>query len=162
TGESSPELVQRFAREAMLLARVRHPNVVSILDVGQTDDGAPCMAMEFLEGEALDARLERKGVLPWQEVRAIGLATLVGLDAVHDAGIVHRDLKPANIIITNTSPEVVKLVDFGIAHSTASDAAKYTKAGLVIGTPAYMSPEQLIGGTLDARSDLYALGLLMY
>ena len=74
TGDSSPDLVQRFGREAQLLARVRHPNIVSILDVGQTEGGAPCMAMEFLEGEALDARLERVGALPWKEVRAIGLA----------------------------------------------------------------------------------------
>jgi serine/threonine-protein kinase len=162
TGDSSPDLVQRFGREAQLLARVRHPNIVSILDVGQTDDGAPCMAMEFLEGEALDARLERKGVLAWNEVRAIGLAALKGLDAMHTAGIVHRDLKPANVFAVRGTPEVIKLVDFGIAYSTAADAAKFTRAGAVIGTPAYMSPEQLIGAALDARSDLYAIGLMLY
>ena len=162
TGDSSPDMVQRFGREAQLLARVRHPNIVSILDVGQTEGGAPCMAMEFLEGEALDARLERLGALPWKDVRAIGLSALKGLDAMHAAGIVHRDLKPANVFAVRGSPEVIKLVDFGIAYSTAADAAKFTRAGAVIGTPAYMSPEQLVGAALDARSDLYALGLMLY
>jgi serine/threonine protein kinase len=160
TGDASPELVARFAREAMLLARVRHPNVVSILDVGATASGTECMVMEFLEGEGLDARLERRGALPWNEVRAIGLSILKGLDAIHGAGIVHRDLKPSNVLIVRGTPEVVKLVDFGIAHS--SHAAKYTRTGAVIGTPAYMSPEQLVGAELDARSDLYSLALMLY
>ncbi|MFI5307516.1 MAG: serine/threonine-protein kinase, partial [Polyangiales bacterium] len=160
TGNASPELIARFAREATLLARVRHPNVVSILDVGATPSGAECMVMEFLEGEALDARLERRGALPWNEVRAIGLSILKGLDAIHGAGILHRDLKPGNVQIVRGTPEVVKLVDFGIAHST--ETAKYTRTGAVIGTPAYMSPEQLVGGELDARSDLYSLALMLY
>lgn len=162
TGEASPELVARFGREAQLLARVRHPNVVSILDVGDTPEGAPCMVMEFLEGEPLDARVERRGALPWAEVRAIGLYILQGLDAIHSAGIVHRDLKPGNVLAVRGTPEVIKLVDFGIAHSSASDVKKYTRTGAMIGTPAYMSPEQLVGGNLDATSDLYALGLLLY
>jgi Protein kinase domain len=162
TGDASPELVARFGREAQLLARVRHQNVVSILDVGDAPDGSPCMVMEFLEGEALDARLERRRALPWNEVRAIGLYILQGLDAIHSAGIIHRDLKPANVLAVRGTPEVIKLVDFGIAHSTGADAVKYTQAGAVIGTPAYMSPEQLVGAAVDARSDLYALGLLLY
>jgi serine/threonine-protein kinase len=163
TGNASPELVARFAREASLLARVRHPNVVSILDVGQTGDGSECMVMEFLEGEALDARLERRGALPWPEVRAIGLSILKGLDAIHGAGIVHRDLKPGNVLIARGNPEVVKLVDFGIAHSSSvAPGQKYTRTGATIGTPAYMSPEQLVGGNVDARSDIYAVGLLLY
>jgi serine/threonine-protein kinase len=163
TGNASPELIARFAREATLLARVRHPNVVSILDVGQTGDGSECMVMEFLEGEALDARLERRGALPWPEVRAIGLSILKGLDAIHGAGIVHRDLKPGNVLIARGNPEVVKLVDFGIAHSSsAAQGQKYTRTGATIGTPAYMPPEQLVGGHVDARSDLYAVGLLLY
>ena len=162
TGNASPELIARFAREATLLARVRHPNVVSILDVGQTGDGSECMVMEFLEGEALDARLARRGALPWPEVRAIGLSILKGLDAIHAAGIVHRDLKPGNVLIARGSPEVVKLVDFGIAHASSGQDRKYTRTGAMIGTPAYMPPEQLVGGTVDARSDLYALGLLLF
>jgi serine/threonine protein kinase len=162
TGNASPELIARFAREATLLARVRHPNVVSILDVGQTQNGSECMVMEFLEGEALDARLARRGALPWPEVRAIGLSILKGLDAIHAAGIVHRDLKPGNVLIARGSPEVVKLVDFGIAHASSGQGRKYTRTGAMIGTPAYMPPEQLVGGTVDARSDLYALGLLLF
>ena len=159
---ASPDLVKRFGREAMLLAKVRHPNVVSILDVGQTSTGTPCMAMEFLEGEALDARLERRGALPWNEARVIALSVLMGLDAAHSAGIVHRDLKPSNVFIARGRPEVIKLVDFGIAYSTAANAAKYTNSGAVLGTPAYMAPEQLVGGSVDARSDIYALGLVLY
>jgi len=162
TGAASPELVARFTREAQLLARVRHPNVVSILDVGRTHDGTPCMVMEFLEGEALDARLERRGAFPWREVRAVALAVLKGLTAIHGAGIVHRDLKPANVLITRGSPSVVKIVDFGIAQPTGDGAAKMTRTGSVVGTPAYMSPEQLVGGDVDARSDIYALGLMLY
>jgi serine/threonine-protein kinase len=161
-GNASPELIARFAREASLLARVRHPNVVSILDVGQTGDGSECMVMEFLEGEALDTRLERRGALPWSEVRVIGLSILKGLDAIHGAGIVHRDLKPGNVLAARGNPEVIKLVDFGIAHSSAGQAPKYTRTGAAIGTPAYMAPEQLVGGTVDARGDLYALGLMLY
>jgi serine/threonine-protein kinase len=162
TGAASPELTQRFTREAQLLARVRHPNVVSILDVGRTLGGTPCMVMEFLEGEALDSRLERRGASPWREVRAVALAVLKGLTAIHGAGIVHRDLKPANVLITRGNPSVVKIVDFGIAQPTAQGARKITQQGAVIGTPAYMSPEQLVGGDIDARSDLYALGLMLY
>jgi serine/threonine-protein kinase len=162
TGAASPELTARFTREAQLLARVRHPNVVSILDVGRTIEGTPCMVMEFLEGEALDARLERRGAFAWREVRAVALAVLKGLTAIHGAGIVHRDLKPANVLITRGSPAVVKIVDFGIAQPTGDGAAKMTRTGSVIGTPAYMSPEQLVGGDVDARSDIYALGLMLY
>jgi serine/threonine-protein kinase len=162
TGAASPELTQRFTREAQLLARVRHPNVVSILDVGRTLGGTPCMVMEFLEGEALDARLERRGPSPWREVRAVALAVLKGLTAIHGAGIVHRDLKPANVLITRGNPSVVKIVDFGIAQPTGQGARKITQQGAVIGTPAYMSPEQLVGGDIDARSDLYALGLMLF
>jgi serine/threonine-protein kinase len=162
TGSASPELTARFTREAQLLARVRHPNVVSILDVGRTLEGTPCMVMEFLEGEALDSRLERRGAFPWREVRAVALAVLKGLTAIHGAGIVHRDLKPANVLITRGSPSVVKIVDFGIAQPTGDGAAKMTRTGSVIGTPAYMSPEQLVGGDVDARSDIYALGLMLY
>ncbi|HEX2677978.1 MAG TPA: serine/threonine-protein kinase [Polyangiales bacterium] len=161
-GDGNAELVARFGREAQLLARVRHQNVVSILDVGDTNDGSPCMVMEFLEGEGLDARLERRGALPWPDVRAIGLYVLQGLDAMHAAGIVHRDLKPGNVLAVRGTPEVIKLVDFGIAQSSASDVKKYTRTGALIGTPAYMSPEQLIGGNVEATSDLYALGLMLY
>jgi len=157
---TSTELVERFAREAQLLARVRHPNVVSILDVGNLPDGSPCMVMEFLEGEELDHVRARKKVLTWVEARAVVLAMLKGLGAVHAAGIVHRDLKPTNVLITRD--DVVKLVDFGIAFPTGAEAKKFTKSGAVIGTPAYMSPEQLVGSAVDARSDLYSIGLILY
>ncbi len=161
-GSASPELTARFTRDAQLLARVRHPNVVSILDVGQTRAGTPCMVMEYLEGEALDARLARRGAFAWREVRAVALAVLKGLTAIHGAGIVHRDLKPPNVLITRGNPAVVKIVDFGIAQPTGAGETKMTRTGSVIGTPAYMSPEQLVGGDIDARSDIYAVGLMLY
>ena len=162
TGTLSEDLVARFDREAMLLARVRHPNVVQILDVGHTKDGAPCIAMEFLEGESLETLLTRRKALPWVNVRAIGMAVLGGLEATHAAGIVHRDLKPANVFITRGNPEGLKLVDFGIAHANTSEGAKFTRTGLMVGTPAYMAPEQIVVGPTDARTDLYAVGLLLY
>jgi hypothetical protein len=162
TGQLSEDLVARFDREAMLLARVRHPNVVQILDVGHTKEGAPCIAMEFLEGESLETLLSRRRALPWVNVRAIGLAILDGLEATHAAGIVHRDLKPANVFITRGNPEGLKLVDFGIAHAVAADATKYTRTGMQVGTPAYMAPEQIVVAATDARTDIYAVGLLLY
>ena len=162
TDHSNADLVQRFEREAMLLARVHHPNIVGILDVGNCQDGSPCMVMEFLEGEALDARLARRKALTWPEVQAIGVALAAGLDAIHGAGIVHRDLKPANVLATRGNPEVIKLVDFGIAYPTSAQAAKFTQAGLMVGTPAYMAPEQLVAADVDARTDIYCAALLLY
>ncbi|MDH5673916.1 MAG: serine/threonine protein kinase [Myxococcales bacterium] len=162
TAANTPEMAQRFEREAVLLARVRHPNIVSILDVGLAPDGAPCMAMELLEGESLEGRRKRMGALPWTETRTVGLSVLRGLDAIHAAGIVHRDIKPANIFIAAGTPPIVKLLDFGVAAATGPEAARFTRTGAIVGTPAFMSPEQLVGAPVDARSDLYSLALSLY
>ncbi|MEO6323537.1 MAG: protein kinase [Thermoanaerobaculia bacterium] len=154
---------KRFWREARLAASVSHPNVCAIHEVGE-EDGELFIVMELLEGEALSSRLARGGVAAAEGVR-IALGILAALDALHARGLVHRDVKPANVFLT---PHGVKLVDFGIARSvTAGDAGgdeqtQLTQAGDVVGTPHYMSPEQLRGEPVDARSDLFATGAVIF
>ncbi len=160
---TSADLEKRFEREAQLMARVRHPNIVAILDFGQTGKGLPVIAMEFIDGEELGARLRRLRVLPWPSAVHIVRGVLAGLAAMHAANVLHRDLKPANIVIAPGTPELVKIIDFGIARPTEGNAGtQLTSAGAVIGTPAYMAPEQLLGYAIDARADLYAAGLMLF
>jgi eukaryotic-like serine/threonine-protein kinase len=160
------DAVARFNREASNASRITHPNVCAIYDFGETPDGLIYLAMEFIEGEPLTELLQREGALPVPRATAIFLQTADALQAAHDLGIVHRDLKPDNIMLTSrkTSGEVVKVVDFGIAKAVGGDQAgqKVTKTGLVIGTPEFMSPEQLSGDEVDGRSDLYSLALVFY
>ncbi len=162
TDRSSPGIEARFEREAMLMARVRHPNVVGILDYGFLDDGCPCIVMELLEGVPLDQVLKQRGALPWQLAVKLHVGVLAGLGALHQAGVLHRDLKPGNVLLVGPRRDTVKLIDFGIAQPTGDEAARLTRTGMIIGTPAYMAPEQLLCGTLDARTDLYASGLLLW
>ena len=156
-----PDAVARFNREASNASRINHPNVCAIYDFGETADGLIFLAMEFIEGEPLTDLLERKGALSLPEATTIFLQTADALQAAHELGIVHRDLKPDNIMLTKAT---VKVVDFGIAKAIGGDESgqKVTKTGLVIGTPEFMSPEQLSGDKLDGRSDLYALALVLY
>lgn len=156
------ESAARFEREALLMARVRHPGVVSIFDYGPTADGTPCIAMELVEGEPLDARLKRAGALAWPEALWVLEGLLQGLSAVHAQGVLHRDLKPANVLLAGGEPPVVKLVDFGIARPVDPKLLKRTATGVIIGTLGYMSPEQLGGYVLDARADVYSAGILLY
>lgn len=159
----TPDLQKRFEREAQLMARVRHPNIVAILDYGNTDSGLPVIAMEFIAGEELGVRRRRLGAMPWQAAVHVVRGVLAGLEAMHAANVLHRDLKPANVVIAPGTPELVKIIDFGIARPTEGNAGtQLTGTGAVIGTPAYMSPEQLLGYAIDARSDLYAVGLMLY
>lgn len=151
--------VDRFEQEAHLMAKVRHPNVVSILDYGAVR-GLPCIAMEFIDGETLTDRVMR-AAMPWSEAVEVVRDVLRGLDAIHREGVLHRDLKPSNIVLCPGDPEVVKLIDFGIARLEEGGAG-HTRTGIRVGTPAFMSPEQLVGSTLDARSDLYAVGLILH
>ena len=161
-----PDAVARFNREASNASRITHPNVCAIYDFGETPDGLIYLAMEFIEGEPLTDLLQREGALSVPRATAIFLQTADALQAAHDLGIVHRDLKPDNIMLTSRKGggETVKVVDFGIAKAVGGDEAgqKVTKTGLVVGTPEFMSPEQLSGDTLDGRSDLYALALVFY
>jgi serine/threonine protein kinase len=161
-----PDAVARFNREASNASRITHPNVCAIYDFGETPDGLIYLAMEFIEGEPLTDVLERVGALPLARAASIFLQTADALQAAHDLGIVHRDLKPDNVMLTGRKGggDTVKVVDFGIAKAVGVDEAgqQVTKTGLVVGTPEFMSPEQLSGDQVDGRSDLYSLGLVFY
>ena len=153
---------QRFWREARAAASINHPNVCQIYEIGE-EDGALFIAMELLEGEALVEHL-RQGPLSVSEAVQVALGILAALSALHAKGVVHRDLKPSNVFLTQHG---VKLLDFGLARpelerSLLASDAKLTGTGFVIGTPRYMAPEQATGETVDARSDLFAAGAIMF
>jgi serine/threonine-protein kinase len=161
-----PDAVARFNREAANASRITHPNVCAVYDFGETPDGVIYLAMEFIEGEPLTDLIEREGALPTPRAVTIFKQTADALQAAHDLGIVHRDLKPDNIMLSKgrDGGDVVKVVDFGIAKAVGGDETgqKVTKTGLVVGTPEFMSPEQLSGDKLDGRSDLYSLALVFF
>jgi hypothetical protein len=161
-----PDAISRFNREAANASRISHPNVCQIYDFGETPDGTIYLAMEFIEGVSLTAIIEREGALPAARAAKILKQAADALASAHELGIVHRDLKPDNIMVVHgrDGADVVKVVDFGIAKAVAGDETgqKVTKTGLVVGTPEYMSPEQLSGDKLDGRSDIYSLGLVFY
>ena len=161
-----PDAVARFNREAANASRITHPNVCAVYDFGETPDGLIYLAMEFVEGEPLTAIVEREGALPIARATAIFKQTADALQAAHDLGIVHRDLKPDNIMVARArdGTDLVKVVDFGIAKAVGGDDAgqKVTKTGLVVGTPEFMSPEQLSGDKVDGRTDLYSLALVYF
>jgi formylglycine-generating enzyme required for sulfatase activity len=160
-----PEFLMRFRNEAASTGRIDHPNVVTIYESGQAEDGTPYIAMQYLEGETLRARLKSRGALPVKECAGIVEQVARGLGAAHKLGIIHRDLKPDNIFLTHgvEGELLVKLVDFGIAK--LRESATHTLTGTVLGTPAYMSFEQASGmrsEELDARSDIYSFGVVAY
>jgi serine/threonine-protein kinase len=161
---SDPDAIARFNREAANASRLNHPNVCGIYDFGETPDGLIYLAMEFIEGESLTSLIEKNGHLAAPRAASIIHQAADALAVAHDYGIVHRDLKPDNIMIAKARDggDMVKVVDFGIAKASSSDAQKVTKTGLVVGTPEYMSPEQLAGDKLDGRSDIYSLGLVAF
>ena len=159
------DAIGRFNREAANASRINQPNVAAIYDFGETDDGTLYLAMEYVEGETLSAVLRREG--PFSPMRAAEITGQIadGLTAAHHLGIVHRDLKPDNILVTRSHDgrEWVKIVDFGIAKTTQADAEQnVTSLGVAVGTPEYMSPEQIAGEQLDGRTDLYSLGLVLF
>ena len=167
----NPEFLQRFHNEAASTARIRHPNVITVHELGQSDDGSPYISMEYLEGETLGQALQRRGALPVAEVIEIVRQIARGLNAAHKLDIIHRDLKPDNIFLAKTEDAsegtvlpgvMVKIMDFGIARLRESSL---TLTGTVLGTPAYMSFEQASGmrsEQLDVRSDIYSLGIVVY
>ncbi len=162
---STPGAVARFNREAENASRIAHPNVCTIYDFGENFEGVLYLAMEFIEGESLTRLVEREGRLPPHRAAEIVRQVADGLAAAHELSIVHRDLKPDNIMVAE-SPDgtpVVKVVDFGIAKAMGpGDDQRVTQTGLAVGTPAYMSPEQLLGKPVDGRTDIYSLGLVFF
>jgi serine/threonine protein kinase len=164
---SDERTVARFQREAKAASRLNHPNSISILDFGQAEDGALFIAMEFVPGQDLHQILTRDWPLPEARVVRIVSQVLSALSDAHSAGVIHRDLKPENIMVEQrrNDPDFVKVLDFGIAKITdasGDDGPALTRAGFVCGTPEYMSPEQARGAQLDHRSDLYAVGVILY
>ena len=152
---------ERFLREAAVLARLDHPNIVKIYDSGTTDDGHAFLALELLEGETLSQRLRETGAQPVAEAIWIVDQILAALDAAHAQGIVHRDLKHPNVFLAQQGGEVaVKVLDFGIAK--VAGAGRLTVTGTVVGTPRYMAPEVVRGGEADTRADLWATALILY
>ena len=147
---------ERFRREARAAGRLTHPNIVAIHDVGE-DDGRPFLVMELVEGESLDQHLRTQGPFPMEQVVSIGKEVALALDYAHRQGVVHRDIKPANILLRRDG--LVKVTDFGIARLSGAEA---TRTGQILGTPSYMSPEQIAGGKVDGRSDLFSLAAVMY
>lgn len=161
---SDERTVARFRREAKAASRLNHPNSIGILDFGQTEDGALFIAMEFVPGEDLHTVLSNNGPLPERRIIRIITQVLSALSDAHSVGVIHRDLKPENIMVEQrrNDPDFVKVLDFGIAKIQDSDGPALTRAGFVCGTPEYMSPEQARGAQLDHRSDLYAVGVILY
>jgi serine/threonine-protein kinase len=151
------ELQRRFLREARLAARLAHPNVVRVFDVGR-DDGRPFIAMEYVEGETLAELIGRRGRLPAAEAATLGMQICAGLAAAHAAGLVHRDVKPQNLLLGTDG--VLKLGDFGIA--AGPEGTRLTLAGTVLGTAGYLAPEQARGEQVTAAADIYAVGAVLY
>ncbi len=151
------KLAMRFQQEARTLARLNHPNIVQVYDFLQ-QDGQCWIAMELVEGEELDAMLKKKGSLRIHEAVRLSLQLADALAYAHEHGVVHRDVKPANILLTREG--VLKIGDFGLAKMAQSSL--HTQVGTVMGSPAYMSPEQAEGNEADARSDIYAFGVTVY
>ena len=152
----NPALLERFYREARAAGGLQHPNIVTIYELAESG-GAPFIAMEYLEGESLEKIIARKPTLPLAIRLGYVLQTCRALDYAHRRGVIHRDVKPANIVVTRDG--VVKVVDFGIARLTSSSQ---TQTGALLGTLAYMSPEQLRGQHAGARADIWALGVVLY
>lgn len=147
----------RFSREARVAAALSHPNVLTVFDVGEAD-GQPFIVMEYVEGRTLDERLRSEGPLPAHEVERLGRQICAGLEHAHEHGLVHRDLKPGNLI--ERVDGTLKIADFGIAR--AAEETELTEVGTIIGTAAYLAPEQADGGPVTPRTDLFALGLVLY
>ena len=149
---------QRFSREARAAAAIIHPNVIAIYGV-TTDAALPYLVMPYVGGASLQKRLDREGPLPITDILRIGVQIAAGLAAAHDQGLVHRDIKPANILLDQGVDRLV-ITDFGLARTV--DDASVTRTGVIAGTPQYMSPEQARGEAIDARSDLFSLGSVLY
>jgi serine/threonine protein kinase len=153
----TPGFRERFLREARLAAQLSHPNVVQVFDVGE-DAGRPFIVMEYVEGATLAEELKQRGKLDPAEVVDLALQVCGGLEHAHAAGLVHRDIKPQNLLLR--ADGTVKIADFGIAR--AAETTRFTQVGSVLGTAAYLSPEQALGEEVTAAADIYSLGCVLY
>jgi serine/threonine protein kinase len=149
---------ERFLREARLAARLSHPNLVSVYDAGEEADGRSYIVMEYVEGETLADVVRERGHLPPEEAVGLALQACRGLEHAHAAGLVHRDIKPQNLLLRRDG--TLKIADFGIAR--AAETTALTQVGTVLGTAAYLSPEQALGEEVTSAADLYSLGAVLY
>jgi serine/threonine-protein kinase len=162
-GELDPEFQARFFLEASTSAKLSHPNTVTVFDYGKTNDDIYFIVMELVEGRTLAAMLKDEGALAADRAIHIAVQIARSLREAHGIGVIHRDLKPANVLITRHADETdfVKVLDFGLVKNVAEDD-ELTQAGLFMGSPKYMAPEQIQGGHVDGRTDVYALGVMLY
>jgi len=161
------EAVQRFQTEAKAAGSLSHPNLVSVCDFGVTEDGTPYMVMDYVPGKTLQDVLSAHGQLALETVIDIFIQCADGLTHAHEKGVLHRDIKPSNIVLLqqeNLGPGSIRILDFGIAKisSNSAQTQELTKTGMVIGSPLYMSPEQSVGKKMDARTDIYSLGCVLF
>jgi serine/threonine protein kinase len=165
-GEHDPEFHKRFFLEASVASKLTHPNTVTIFDYGRTDDDIYYMAMEYLEGHTLHRGIREASRFPEERAAHIARQICRALREAHSLGVIHRDLKPANIFLLEHGDETdfVKVLDFGLVKNVSGDGQSedLTQAGLFMGSPKYMAPEQIRGDKVDARTDIYALGIILY
>jgi len=164
-GDADPEFHRRFFREASITSRITHPNSVTIFDYGKTDDEIYFMAMEYLEGQTLHHALREGGTMHEERVGRIAAQICRALREAHALEVIHRDLKPANIFLSRhgDDEDFVKVLDFGLVkHLSERPEEQLTQTGLFMGSPKYMAPEQIQGGHVDPRTDIYSLGIIMY
>jgi serine/threonine protein kinase/Tfp pilus assembly protein PilF len=166
-GQADAETMRRFKREARAASLLNHPNVITVYDYGTTEEGHAYLTMDFLHGHSLQQVIRQEGVLSSKRALNIFLQVCKALSHAHEHGVVHRDLKPGNIMLISTSDEedFVKIIDFGIAkvsNPVKKQSGELTQTGQVVGSPTYMAPEQLLGDPVDARTDIYAFGCVMY
>jgi len=164
-GDADPEFHRRFFREASITSRITHPNSVTIFDYGKTEDEIYYMAMEYLEGQTLHHALRDAGTMHEDRVGRIAQQICRALREAHTLDVIHRDLKPANIFLSKhgDDEDYVKVLDFGLVkHLSERPEEQLTQTGLFMGSPKYMAPEQIQGGQVDARTDVYSLGIMMY
>jgi len=164
-GMGSKEILDRFEHERQTLAQLRHSNIAAIYEAGISQDGRPYFAMEYVDGEPINRYCDRQRLTPRERVELL-VDVCRGVQEAHQRGVIHRDLKPSNILVaTEDERPIPKIIDFGVAKATdqgAMEKTRFTQFGQLIGTPEYMSPEQAEGGTVDTRSDIYSLGVILY
>lgn len=164
-GFNDPDFIDLFLREARVCSQINHPNIVSVIDFGQTEEGIVFLAMELLDGETLGDIVTAKGPLSTAKTLWLMEQVCNGIYAAHQQGVIHRDLKPNNIMVSRVSGNdtIVKVLDFGISKPLSEEDLKHTRLGMVMGTPGYLAPEQIEGQrSIDPRADIYALGAILY